>query len=233
MSDDFVWTKFDIGEFRRDETDTYSVWVYAEDEVLPQVFEEKMPNTEEVWFSFYKFNHFYWKLLEDECIEDFGNSSFYSYNKLREFMLRRMLCATSIPSVIVEYGSDGFLTERSFESVMRVHPRILRVLMGKIEFFPKPMDDEDERELEKQCSILFGKGEAVVNPHPHVTMYCNLMAFWEKFGMNYFDLLRLPQDVFSILKKIMTLENTNKSAKIEDKPKPQQPPPRNRRSIKF
>ena len=232
---DLMWTRFDIRGFRNKETERHSVWVYM-DGTLPKVYENEQPNTEEVWFDFYKFNHFYWTLLENECIDDTKRGSFYNYNKLKKFMLGRMLCATSLDWVLIEYGNDGILTEDSLQSVMSIHPRILRVLMDKIDILPNPMDKEDERELERQCSILFGKGEGVTNPHQYITMYCNLSAFWEKFGMNYFDILNLPQDVFSALKKVMMLENTNRSAKMDEmsqihKQQAQQHP--RGRSVKF
>jgi len=207
---DLMWTRFDIRDFRNSDVEKYSVWVYM-DGTLPKVYADEQPNTEEVWFKFYKFNHFYWTLFEDECIDNTRRGSFYNNGRIKQFMLGRMLHSTNIDSVVVEYGKDGRLTERSLQSVMSVHPRILRVLMDKVDVLPKPLEKEDERELEKQCSILFGKGEGVTNPHEYVTMYCNLVAFWEKFGMNYFDILNLPQDVFFALKKVMTLESATKT----------------------
>ena len=88
--------------------------------------------------------------------------------------------------------------------------------MDKIDVLPKPMEKSEEKELEKQCSILFGKGEGLTDTHPYITLYCNLVAFWDKFGMNYFDILKLPQDVFMALKKVMMLDNMNKNAKMEE-----------------
>ena len=111
--------------------------------------------------------------------------------------------------------------------------------MDKIDVLPKPMPKSEEKELEKQCSILFGKGEGVTNPHEYITMYCNLMAFWDKFGMNYFDILKLPQDVFSALKKVMSLDNTYKSEKMNEitrqnqQRQSQMPQKRGTRSVRF
>ena len=62
------------------------------------------------------------------------------------------------------------------------------------------------------------------------------MAFWDKFGMNYFDLLKLPEDVFSALKKVMNLDSMNKSMKNDEPPPRPNPPGRNRggrHSINF
>lgn len=227
--------KFRLSDYRGTETDKYSVWVYDGGDVL-SAYEDEQPNTVEVWFRFYKFNHMYWRLLEDECIDEVKGYAFYNFNKLKLFMIRRMLCSTSIPWVRVEYDGDGYLTESSFDTFMRIHPRILRVLMEKMDILPKPMRKSEEKELEKQCSILFGKGEGVTNPHEYITLYCNLMAFWDKFGMNYFDILMLPQDVFSALKKVMTLDSMYKSEKMEDLSKSARQPNdmrRNGRSVNF
>ena len=238
MNGETMIEKFNVLDFRNPETEKYSVWVYDGGEVL-QVFREEQPNTEEVWFRFYKFNHFYWKMLEDECIEEIKGSSFYSFSKLKMFMIRRMLCATSIDGIDIEYDSYGMLKDECFDRFMQIHPRILRVLMDKMDILPKPMPKSEEKELEKQCSILFGKGEGVTNPHEYIAMYCNLMASWDKFGMNYFDLLKLPQDVFSALKRVMSLDNTHKSEKMNDITRQNQqrhsqmPQKRGTRSVRF
>ena len=68
MNGKTMMEKFGVLDFRNPETEKYSVWVYDGGEVL-QVFREEQPNTEEVWFRFYKFNHFYWKMLEDGLME--------------------------------------------------------------------------------------------------------------------------------------------------------------------
>ena len=65
------------------------------------------------------------------------------------------------------------------------------------------------------------------------------MAFWDKFGMNYFDILKLPQDVFSALKKVMSLDNTYKSEKMNEitrqnqQRQSQMPQKRGTRSVRF
>ena len=208
--------RFDRNEFRDNDTDKYSVWVYAPSDGQLQAYHSEKPNTSEVWFRFYKFSHFDWKLFEGECLDELRGTFFYNYNKMRLFMLRRMLCSTSIKGLRIERDRQGCLTDESFSAVLSIHPRILRVLMDKVDVLPKPMDKGEERELERQCAALFGKGEGVTDPHEYVTMYCNLVAFWDKFGMNYFDILRLPQDVFSALKKVMALDNMNKSARMNE-----------------
>lgn len=223
MSDSDIISEFDALDFRGKETVKYSVWVYVDSNGL-KVYPDEQPNTDEIWFKFYKFNHFYWKLFENECIDDMQGRMFYNFNKMKCFMIRRMLCSTNISGMTIRYDGDGLLTQESFDNVMSIHPRILRVLFDKVRVFPKSLKKSEEKELEKQCSVLFGKGEGVNDPHPYITMYCNLVAFQDKFGMNYFDIMRLPQDVFGALKKIMVLENNFKSEKIDGAIKSSQKP---------
>lgn len=206
-----------IMEFMDADTFRISVWVYDSKDYI-EVFEQDTPNCAEVWFEFHKFSNFYWRMLEDECIDEIKGSSFYNFCRIKKFMIRRMLCGTNISWIKLSRSTNGALDDESYNSVMRVHPRILRVVMDKMDIFPKQLEKKEEKELEKQCIILFGKGDGVMNPHPYIVSYCNLISFWDKFGMNYFDIMKLPRDMFAMLKKMMNLESHNKSMKNIDSP---------------
>lgn len=213
MKDNSSISEHDIRKYINPETEKYSVWVYGDGEDL-KVYEKEMPNTTEIWFRFNKFSHIYWKLFEDECIDEIHNALFYNFTKLKRFMLTRLLCETNFSDIEISYDSNGMLSKESYEQVMSLHPRILRCLMNKIDVFPRKMKKNEEKEFEKQCHKLFGKGEGVQNPHPYITTYCNLVAFWDKFGLNYFDIMSLPQDLFIILKRVLSMESNSKSEEI-------------------
>ncbi len=200
----------DIRRFMNPETSKYSVWVYGSGSNL-QVYDEELPNTVEVWFKFNKFSHLYWKLFEEECVDEVKGFVYYNFTKAKLFMIRRMLSMTNFSDIRIEYGSDGNLSKNSYDSIMSIHPRILRGIMNQIDVFPKKMKKSEERDFDKQCMTLFGKGQGVQNPHPYITLYCNLAAFWDKFGMNYFDIMRLPQETFRVLKQVLSLENNYRS----------------------
>ena len=204
----------DIRKFVNPETEKYSVWVYKDSDGV-HVYENKMPNTIEIWFRFNKFSHLYWRIFEDECVDEIKGAFYYNFMKVKKFMLSRMIASTNFSDIVIEYGKDGRLVEQSYNAIMSIHPRILRCIMGKVDVFPRALGKNEEREFEKQCSILFGKGEGVQNPHPYITTYCNLVAFWDKFGLNYYDIMSLPQELFRVLKLVMSLENTNKSQAME------------------
>lgn len=184
----------------------YSVWVYDKDDVI-QVYQEEKPNTVEVWFEFNEFSQFYWILFERECVESFDGGYYYNYKKSIEFMIARMLCATSLPWVGLECGQDGSLTKESYEEVMRVHPRILTGIMTQVEIFMKPMKKSEQKKFDKQCAKMFGQNKPVVNPNQWLITYNVLKGFWDKLGINFIDLMRMPRETYYYLRKVMNEEN--------------------------
>lgn len=222
----------ELTDYRMPDVTRYSVWVYGGDDI-PKVYMEKMPNTDEIWMEFYSFTHFYWVMMEKECVDEYKSGMYYNFTKTKRFMLRYLFAGTNFPGVKAEYDEKGMLTEKAYQDVIRIHPRILRALFEKVRIFPPRRSDKETKDIEKQCYSLFCKGESVQSPHPDVTIYCNLVAFWEKFGLNYFDIMKMPQELFSKLKYIMVLDNENKSQAIENRtssysPSAKKPPYRRR-----
>jgi len=202
---------------RNRDTARYSVWVYDGGETI-RVFDDEMPNTTEVWFEFYSFNQAHWKIMEEHCMQKFGKGmneiALYNFCKVKLFMIEYMLAGTSIP-IKIERDGDR-LCKSSLDSIMRIHPRIMRIIMSKVSVFPDDLPKDEKMRLDRQCSKLFGDGSGIMNPHEWISTYCNLTAFWEKFGLNYFDIMRLPHELFSHLKTVMSLESSCKSKHMED-----------------
>ena len=198
-----------LEKYRSHDSRRYSVWVYDNDEIIT-VYGDEKPNTHEIWFEFTEFNRSYWKKFEEECIVNYGNdSSFYNFVLMRRFMMTYMLSKTSFPGIeVIEHDSDGKVTQECWDRMNRVHPRIWETLFSKVDMFPETCDDNGDMELEKQCKQLFCDHKGVKNPHEWIELYCNLTAFWDKFGLNYFDVMNLPNNLYVALRKIMHLDNT-------------------------
>lgn len=198
-----------LERYRSHDTRRYSVWVYDNDEMI-SVYADERPNTHEIWFEFNEFNRSYWKKFEKECIVTYPNdSAFYSFVLIRRFMMTYMLSRTNFPGIgRVRHDSDGRAAKEDWEKLIRIHPRIWQVLFTKVEMFPETCDEQAEVDLEKQCKQLFCDHKGVKNPHEWIELYCNLTAFWDKFGLNYFDVMNLPNNLYVALRKIMQLDNT-------------------------
>ena len=134
------------------------------------------------------------------------------------FLIDYLFYDTNFPEIHVEYGKDGRITDEVRKKIYQIHPRILSGILDKVEIFSNKMPENEKKDLEKQCSMLFGDGKGINNPHKWITIYCMLSSFWEKFGLNYFDILKLPHETYQMLKHIMNLESTYKSKSIESTP---------------
>lgn len=192
----------------------YSVWVYENKDGV-KVYDQQKPNTEQVWFQFNEFSHLYWKMLEDYAVVQQNGKYFYNFNNVKLFMIKYLFSNTNLPQIKFERNNDGSLTQESLEKVMKIHPRILRAIMDNLDIFPQEMTRQEDRELKRQCMQLFGKGQAVNNPNKWVTIYCNLTSFWDKFGLNLYDIMKLPRDSYLMLHKIMMLEIDSKNKEME------------------
>lgn len=187
----------------------YTVWVYKNKNQI-SVYNQKMPNTQALWFEFNDFDYITWKQMEQECIDEFEmpheKVSLYNFNKLKKFFLKYML-------------RDSVFGKLSYDELIKLHPKILRSVLNQIRIFDDRTEDEEKR-IAKEGAILFGNGNPVNNPHPSIVLYCDLTSFWQKFGLNYYDIQRMPKKTFNTLKKIMQLDNSSKKTETPSTPLP-------------
>ena len=196
-----------LEKYRNVERRRYSVWVYDGSDII-SVYEKQKPNTVEIWFEFSEFTRAYWKKMEEECVVEVKGNHFYNYVKMRRFFITYMLYATNLPGLReIPHDENGMARKDVLNKLMRIHPRIWNTLFAKVEMFPGGCTPEEEKDMEKQAKQLFCDHKGVVSPHEWIELYCNLTAFWEKFGLNYFDVMRLPNSLYVALRKIMQLDN--------------------------
>lgn len=216
MNDDTIVPEDMLEEFRSGYTRRYSVWVYDKSDVI-EVYSESKPSTVEIWFEFDEFSHLYWRMMESQCVDEMHGTRYYNFFRMRRFMMEYMLRDTNFPGVHVRYGSDGKVASDVMERLRRIHPRIWSAVFDKADLFPKSMTEKEEAKLDLECAKLFGSGKGLTNPDKWLTAYVNISSYWEKFGIGYRDLLRMPQEMHVILKKIMNLESSHRANNIGKK----------------
>ena len=204
--------------FKRSENfQRVSCWVFIKDSNLIDVFEKETANTEEIWIEFYEMNHFFWSLAEETCLDEIKGFNdrdtivLYNNFRLKKFFIKYMIKDWCFDEL--ERNLDGSLTDDSMNMIFRLHPNILKTLLNGY-IYKSGFTIEEEGQIQKQCYLLFDKGQGVKNPHKYISLYCDLVSFWNKFGLNYFDIQRLPQDVCDGLRKIMNSENKIETMKI-------------------
>ena len=195
-------------------------WVYLRNGT-PEIYNEYKPNTYQIWIQFYKMNHYFWNMIERQCLEKTTGYNerdvIVSYNqcKLKKFFLKYLIKDWSLPFEI-KRNIDGSLLPQLLQKIYNLHPFILKTLIQQYDYFVC-FSQEEQKQINKQCYLLFDKDGSVTNPHWSVSLYLELSFFWQKFGLNYYDIQNLPIQVFESLKKITRLENASFNSKMNAK----------------
>jgi len=88
----------------------------------------------------------------------------------------------------------GQISSEQYEAqILALDPRVAIALVLPVmqDLFISPAENQ---RLYKQCVALFAaKSRGVTYPDKWIRRYCELVTFWEKFGLNAFDLEKIPQ----------------------------------------
>lgn len=203
-------------EYRSTEFKEHTFWLYKKGDFI-SLYDEEKPNTDKVSFTFWEINNSTWDYIEDVALEPFDVSeheriTMYNYEKMKLFYLRYLFRSWSFEDEMF-WDEEGKLTEESFKKLLCLHPVILRQLVSGL--FDYVLSEEDSATIAKQAHLLFAKNQSISNPHKMISLYCNLSEMWSKFGLNYFDLKRLPLYERNALKRIMSQENQIRAAEIK------------------
>lgn len=193
---------------------TLTLWLYKGPNGV-SVYETEKPGCDRVEFVLSPVDYGSWSQMEILCTKTVkclrSMVSYLDRPRMTEWMIRHYLRAWSlVPQLAVE---DNQLDEESFQRAMRLPGNVLSHICRAIRG-----DEPDEREfneIARQCALLFGKTGSVENAHPLLSLYVTLEDMWQKFGLNYFDLQRIPIGTRNTLKRIMGLENQMRTSAMQ------------------
>lgn len=192
------------------------LWVFnSSGKVL--VYHEPTPHTDELVFTFWGFSSDSWDRVLMECMVnvDAGRENIQRMDRLcRTLYYFRYHFRSWNLDVPMFWRDDGGLDDESLDRLLGLHPRILRELAEDMDSYG--LSDDDMRDIAVQSHQLFARGNSVENPHPMVRLYCTLAEMWDKFGLNYFDLKRLPLYERNALRTILSQENQIRNAEIKN-----------------
>ncbi|MBP5459323.1 MAG: hypothetical protein J6Y62_04080 [Clostridia bacterium] len=189
-----------------------SLWLYNKNGEV-RVSEKPAAGYEEARFGLEEPDCESWSQMEMECLVKIQinprmSLSRYDLPRMKRWLVRKCLKWWSFDRPLS--FENGVLDDASLETVMSLHPRILSRLTAAMQ---RPsLTDEDRNDLARQAALLFGKAGTVSNAHPLLSLYITLEDMWQKFGLNYFDLQRLPLSLKDGLREIMSLEGQVKAA---------------------
>lgn len=206
----------DLNQFKSTEYVRLTLYAYVSVGKV-SLYHSATPNTEKLEFTFWEMTNAIWEELERYSLEDYFPVPYeririFNHKKMKEFYLRHMLRSWNF-DIDLSFDEEGKLDDSSWEKVMSLHPIILRELSDMV--FRYTFSEEENTTIQKQCHILFSNGSTVNNPHEMISLYCTLSDMWKNFGLNYFDLKRLPIKTRNALRMITGLENQIQNAKLK------------------
>ena len=134
-------------------------------------------------------------------------------------LLNRMLIGCNC--VELEHDEEtGWLTDESYKRFAELPAPLVEAFLNRYEMSIN-LTDEEELVMDRQAAILFAKNSrGVSNACEAVSKYCTFAGFWDKFGLNRFDLEKLSYREFMMLKFILGKDNESHAAAMRESSRP-------------
>lgn len=127
-----------------------------------------------------------------------SNENKMDREEMKCLMIRRLLLDWDL-DIPIQYDGD-WMTKECFNRVMRLPAPLLSAFLDKYENEIR-ISEEEEREIQKQSIVLFSPNSGgIKDACEAVTLFCNLGNFWEKFGLNKWDMKNLTYREFMLLR---------------------------------
>jgi len=144
----------------------------------------------------------------------------YDYEERKLLAYRFLLKKWNLNIELEHESGTGWLTEECWKKVISQPAPLLGDIMEKYQE-TMYMTPEEEAEITKQCAILFSPhSKGVTNGCQAITLYCTLGNFWEKFGINRFDLAKLPYKEYIQLRMVLSRDMDSQRRKHSAKGSP-------------
>ena len=127
------------------------------------------------------------------------------FNEVRRLTLKRSLLSWTL-NVPVE-RENGWLTPESYQHVGNVPGPIVEAFLDGY-WARSDISKEEEEQITRQASILFGKNSKGVNDACEaIRLYCTMGSQWEKFGIKEEELTNMPYRKYIMLRMMIGHEN--------------------------
>jgi len=175
---------------------------YGED--LLYISDNKKNNYDEILIKCRKLSYDNWLFLSS--MDDLQD---------RENML---LIFSLVESNICEINLDNnIISFQSLKNFLMLNNNIIKYVVDKInEQYHDEKEEYYKYELSKDFTRLYNSEKGVILEHKEISNYLILNAFWEKLGLNYFDIKKLPYDVYKQLSLMMSIETEVKNNSIRE-----------------
>lgn len=142
----------------------------------------------------------------------YDNLSFIINQQKRQDRQYILLMLSLVQSNICDIKLNGdIIAYQSLKSFLSLNCNIVRYVIHKINQSYQYVKQQNYKyEINKDFARLYNSEKGVVLQHRQISDYLTLTAFWQKLGLNYYDIKRLP---FEIFKQLQLMINTEMSVK--------------------
>ena len=150
----------------------------------------------QVWFKF-----------KTMTVEDFWFIDKYAKSDSEEFkklILKYQVLDCNL-DIKLEF-TNNILTDESWEKLLELPAPLIDAFVEKYQE-TYLIDDDEAKKIERQSAILFSpNSRGVDDACEAITLFCVLGNFWEKFGINRFDLKKLSYKEYVQLRAVLSRE---------------------------
>lgn len=116
----------------------------------------------------------------------------------------------------INFDQNGFVTIQSLNQLMTLNVGIVKKIIHKIyQFYNDDKDSKYRSSLTSQFKRLYSSDKGIVLKHKQIGQYLSYCGFWEKLGLNYFQVRQLPHDVYRQFVMLMNIQTQVKNSEIQ------------------
>lgn len=105
---------------------------------------------------------------------------------------------------------------QSLNKLLKLHPKILKFIIEKIYDQSKyVITNQYRNKILMQFDKLYNSEKGIVLKHKQISNYLHLCAFYQKLGLNYFDLKKLPYDLYQQLSMMIGIQTQIKNRELQ------------------
>lgn len=142
---------------------------------------------------------------------------YISKNKENEIQQKLLLMFSIVETnfIKLQFDHKGFLLQKSLQQLLNIDCRIINYIIKKINKFYYNKDQQKYRaQVLTQFQKLYASEKGIVLKHKQISQYLQYCNFWEKLGLNYYDVKTLPYDVYKTLVMMLGVQSQVKNAQL-------------------
>lgn len=116
----------------------------------------------------------------------------------------------------ITFDQNRYVTLQCLDELLSINVGIVKKIIHKIEqFYQDKHQPKYRSNLSLQFKRLYNSDKGITLKYKQIGQYLNYCAFWQKLGLNYFDIQQLPHQVYKQLVMMMNIQTQVKNAQMQ------------------